>query len=228
MRRSCWNRDCVQKADAFSAGFIEKLAPTAACCAQGATVIHLRHRGRTEEDHLKLKGPHRPFQRQPCALIRCEAIAVKLHMPRLIPQQKVAHFQPMLPETRGWVGGPAPWAGEIAVLVTTLDASAYPAEALARLYRKVESALHERENVGRIIHSAGFDRTQAVAEIQTLSDEPGRQFVGPTFRRSAASPACSRRPIGSNRDARASPRRAHPPRTSRPRASAACSRDSLR
>ena len=92
MRRSCWNRDCVQEADAFSARFIEKLAPTAACCAQGATVIHPRHRGRTEEDHLKLKGPHRPFQRQPCALIRCEAIAVKLHMPRLIPQQKVAHL----------------------------------------------------------------------------------------------------------------------------------------
>ncbi len=46
------------------------------------------------------------------------------------------HSQPMLPETRGWVGGPAPWAGKIAVLVTTLDASAYPAEALARLYRE--------------------------------------------------------------------------------------------
>ena len=46
------------------------------------------------------------------------------------------HSQPMLPETRGWVGGPAPWAGKIAVLVTTLDERAYPAEALARLCRE--------------------------------------------------------------------------------------------
>ncbi len=46
------------------------------------------------------------------------------------------HLQPMLPETRGWIGGPAPWAGKIAVLVTTLDETAYPALALARLHRE--------------------------------------------------------------------------------------------
>jgi hypothetical protein len=46
------------------------------------------------------------------------------------------HTEPMLPETRGWVGGSAPWAGKIAVLVTTLDEDAYPAVAMARLYRE--------------------------------------------------------------------------------------------
>ena len=92
MRRHCRNGERVQKTDTFSASFIEKLTPAAACRAQGAAVIHPRHRGRAEEDHLKLKGPHRSFQRQPCALIRCEAIAVELHMPRLILQQQVAHM----------------------------------------------------------------------------------------------------------------------------------------
>ena len=46
------------------------------------------------------------------------------------------HAGPMLPETRGWVGGPAPWAGKIAVLVTSLDERAYPSVTLARLYRR--------------------------------------------------------------------------------------------
>ena len=45
-------------------------------------------------------------------------------------------FQPALPGTGDWSASPAPWAGRIAVLVTTLDESAYPAVALARLYRE--------------------------------------------------------------------------------------------
>jgi hypothetical protein len=35
-----------------------------------------------------------------------------------------------------WPASPAPWSGRIAVLVTTLDPVAYPAQALARLYRE--------------------------------------------------------------------------------------------
>jgi len=44
-------------------------------------------------------------------------------------------FAPTLPGTGDWTSSPAPWAGRIAVLVTTLDKIAYPAVALARLYR---------------------------------------------------------------------------------------------
>jgi len=45
-------------------------------------------------------------------------------------------FQPALPGSGNWTSSPAPWAGRIAVLVTTLDEIAYPAVALARLYRE--------------------------------------------------------------------------------------------
>ena len=46
------------------------------------------------------------------------------------------HLQAGLPGSADWKGTPAPWAGRIAVLVTTLDAQAYPAVCLARLYRE--------------------------------------------------------------------------------------------
>ena len=45
-------------------------------------------------------------------------------------------LQPALPGTGGWKQNPAPWAGRISVLVTTLEEVAYPAVALARLYRE--------------------------------------------------------------------------------------------
>ena len=45
-------------------------------------------------------------------------------------------FAPALPGADDWQHSAAPWAGRIAVLVTTLDAAAYPAVALARLYRE--------------------------------------------------------------------------------------------
>lgn len=41
-----------------------------------------------------------------------------------------------LPGSEQWVSSSAPWSGRIAVLVTTLDPVAYPARALARLYRE--------------------------------------------------------------------------------------------
>lgn len=45
-------------------------------------------------------------------------------------------LQPYLPGAAHWEQNPAPWAGRIAVLVTTLKETAYPAVALARLYRE--------------------------------------------------------------------------------------------
>lgn len=42
----------------------------------------------------------------------------------------------LLPTASDWKSAPAPWAGRIAVLVTTLDPQAYPAVSLARLYRE--------------------------------------------------------------------------------------------
>ena len=45
-------------------------------------------------------------------------------------------FAPALPGADAWSQSPAPWSGRIAVLVTTLDEAAYPAVALARLYRE--------------------------------------------------------------------------------------------
>jgi hypothetical protein len=46
------------------------------------------------------------------------------------------HLSGSLPGSEQWPGSPAPWSGRIAVLVTTLDPVAYPAIALARLYRE--------------------------------------------------------------------------------------------
>ena len=46
------------------------------------------------------------------------------------------HLGGGLPGSEQWLASPAPWAGRIAVLVTTLDPIAYPAVALARLYRE--------------------------------------------------------------------------------------------
>jgi hypothetical protein len=46
------------------------------------------------------------------------------------------HLAGPLPGSEQWIATPAPWSGRIAVLVTTLDPVAYPAIALARLYRE--------------------------------------------------------------------------------------------
>jgi hypothetical protein len=44
-------------------------------------------------------------------------------------------MQPGLTGSEDWKSAAAPWAGKIAVLVTSLDPQAYPAESLAQLYR---------------------------------------------------------------------------------------------
>jgi hypothetical protein len=46
------------------------------------------------------------------------------------------YLQAGLPGTSDWKDTSAPWAGRIAVLVTTLNPQAYPAVSLARLYRE--------------------------------------------------------------------------------------------
>ena len=46
------------------------------------------------------------------------------------------HLGAALPGSEAWPAHSAPWAGRIAVLVTTLDPVAYPAVSLARLYRE--------------------------------------------------------------------------------------------
>ncbi len=46
------------------------------------------------------------------------------------------HLQAGLPGSAQWKNVLAPWAGRMAVLVTTLDPKAYPAVTLARLYRE--------------------------------------------------------------------------------------------
>ena len=62
--------------------------------------------------------------------------------PALAPSGEHAHRRRdhlqggLLPTARDWKSAPAPWAGKIAVLVTTLDPQAYPAVSLARLYRE--------------------------------------------------------------------------------------------
>jgi len=45
-------------------------------------------------------------------------------------------LQALLPGSDRWACQPTPWAGRVAVLVSTLDPVAYPATALARLYRE--------------------------------------------------------------------------------------------
>jgi hypothetical protein len=46
------------------------------------------------------------------------------------------HLQPTLADSTDWAASTAPWSGKIAVLVTSLDAQAYPTLAMARLYRE--------------------------------------------------------------------------------------------
>lgn len=59
------------------------------------------------------------------------------------------HLGARLLGSEAWPTSPAPWSGKIAVLVTSLDPVAYPARALARLYREradSESVYDELKN----------------------------------------------------------------------------------
>jgi hypothetical protein len=100
----------------------------------------------------------------------------------------------MLPETRGWIGGPAPWAGKIAVLVTTLDETAYPATALARLYRERADA----ENIyDELKNQWGWNGLPGAA-APALRAACGRLSRSARFTTQALAPSGQSRQIASN------------------------------
>lgn len=72
---------------------------------------------------------------------RARRVVLVREAPALAPVGAAArrrrdHLGGGLPGSEEWPESPAPWSGRIAVLVTTLDPVAYPAPALARLYRE--------------------------------------------------------------------------------------------
>ena len=71
---------------------------------------------------------------------RARRVVLVREKPALAPvgaqgRRRRDHFG-ALPGSETWPAQSAPWAGRIAVLVTTLEVQAYPAVALARLYRE--------------------------------------------------------------------------------------------
>lgn len=59
------------------------------------------------------------------------------------------HLDLPMADGQGWPHSPAPWSGRIAVLVTSLDPSAYPTLAMPRLYREradAENSFDELKN----------------------------------------------------------------------------------
>jgi len=72
---------------------------------------------------------------------RARRVVLVREMPALAPvgsqrKRRKDHISPALPGSSDWGQSLAPWAGKIAVLVTTLEPKAYPAKVLARLYRE--------------------------------------------------------------------------------------------
>ena len=121
--------------------------------------------------------------------------------------------QPELPGSADWTGSAAPWAGKIAVLVTSLDPQAYPAVAIARLYRERADA----ENVyDELKNQWGFcGLHHAKARPLPADGQPhraDRQLVAPlraALRRGASSRS-------HHQPARAAPRRGAAHRAQRP------------
>ena len=79
------------------------------------------------------------------------------------------HFQPTLAGSADWVAGSAPWSGKIAVLVTSLDAQAYPAVALARLYRERADAENVYDELKNQWGWAGYV-TQKLAPCRLMAN----------------------------------------------------------
>lgn len=72
---------------------------------------------------------------------RARRVVLVREVPALAPvganaRRRCDRMQPALPGSADWAASAAPWAGKIAVLVTSLDPHAYPAIAMARLYRE--------------------------------------------------------------------------------------------
>jgi len=79
------------------------------------------------------------------------------------------HLQPGLPGSGTWQRSAAPWAGKIAVLVTTLDPQAYPAVALARLYRERADAENIYDELKNQWGWAGYT-TQKLAPCRLMAN----------------------------------------------------------
>jgi len=77
--------------------------------------------------------------------------------------------QPALPGSNDWEAGAAPWAGKIAVLVTSLDALAYPAVAIARLYRERADAENVYDELKNQWGWAGYT-TQKLAPCRLMAN----------------------------------------------------------
>lgn len=74
-----------------------------------------------------------------------------------------------LPGSELWIQSAAPWAGRIAVLVTTLDPAAYPATSLARLYRERADAENIYDELKNQWGWAGFT-TQALGPCSLMAN----------------------------------------------------------
>jgi hypothetical protein len=78
-------------------------------------------------------------------------------------------FAPALPGADDWPHSAAPWAGRIAVLVTTLDAGTSPAPALARLYRERADAENSYDELKNQWGWCG-DTTQKLAPSRLMAN----------------------------------------------------------
>lgn len=79
------------------------------------------------------------------------------------------YHQAGLPGSAAWPHSSAPWSGRIAVLVTTLDAEAYAATALARLYRERADAENIYDELKNQWGWGGFT-TQLLAPCRLMAN----------------------------------------------------------
>ena len=76
--------------------------------------------------------------------------------------------QAPLPGSEDWEAGTAPWSGKIAVLVTSLDPRAFPAVAIARLYRERADAENIYDELKNQWGWAGYT-TQKLAPCRLMA-----------------------------------------------------------
>ncbi len=95
-------------------------------------------------------------------------------LPALAPfgaqrKRRKDYLSPVLLGAGDWGQSLAPWAGKIAVLVTTLDAKAYPARVLARLYRERADAENIYDELKNQWGWGGFT-TKLLAPTQIMAN----------------------------------------------------------
>jgi hypothetical protein len=96
-------------------------------------------------------------------------------------------LQSALPGAGAWPQSPAPWAGRIAVLVTTLDELAYPAVVLARLYRERADAENIYDELKNQWGWCGYT-TQKLAPSRLMANLIALQPARAAERRGAVDP----------------------------------------